>query len=103
MVADSLSRHNQIVGSEWMLHPQVFASLQKQWSVTVNLFVTSLNHCLPVYFALMSVPIAAGTDAMLQNWDNLKAYAFPLVAVLHQILNKIRASVGPQVILIAPF
>ena len=103
VVADSLSRPNQIVGSEWMLHPQVFASLQKRWSVTVDLFATSLNHRLPVYFAPMSDPMAVGTDAMLQSWDHLQAYAFPSVAMLHQVLNKIRASVGAQVTLIAPF
>ena len=58
---------------------------------------------LRVYFAPMSDPMAAGTDAMLQNWDHLQAYAFPPVAMLHQVLNKIRASVGAQVTLIAPF
>ena len=103
VVADSLSRPNQIVGSEWMLYPQVFASLQKRWSVTVDLFATSLNHRLPVYFAPMSDPMAAGTDAMLQNWDHLQEYASPPVAMLHQVINKIRASVGAQVTLIAPF
>ena len=101
VVADSLLRPNQIVGSEWMLHHQVFASLQKRWSVTVDLFATSLNHRLPVYFAPMSDPMAAGTDTMLQNWDHLEAYAFPPVTMLHQVLNKIRNSVGTHVTLIA--
>ena len=67
VVADSLSWPSQIVRSERMLHPQVFVSLQKRWSVTVDLFATSLNHCLPVYFALMSDSMAAGTDAMLRS------------------------------------
>ena len=102
MVADSLSRPNQIVESEWMLHHQVFASLQKRWSVTVDLLATSLNHRLPVYFAPMSDPMASGTDAMLQNWDHLEAYAFPPVAMLHQVLNKVRNSVGTHVTLITP-
>ena len=101
-MANSFSRPNQIVGSEWMLHRQVFASLQKRWSVTVDLFATSLNHRLPVYFAPMSDPMAAGTDAMLQNWDHFEAYAFPPVAMSRQVLNKIRNSVGTRATLIAP-
>ena len=103
MVPDSLWSPNQIVGSEWMLHPQVVASLQKRWSVTVALFATSLNHRLPVYFAPMSGPMAVGPDTMLQSWDHLQAYDFTPVAMLHRVLNKIRASVEAQVTLIAPF
>ena len=101
MVADSLLRPNQSVGSERMLHHQVFASLQKLWAVSVDLFAASLNHRLPVYFAPMSDPMAAGTDAMLQNWDHFEAYAFPPVAMLHQVLNEIRNSVRTHVTLIA--
>ena len=93
------SRPNQSVGSEWMLHHQVFTSLQKWWAVSVDLFATSLNHRLPVYFVPMSDPITAGTDTMLQNWDHLRAYAFPPVAMLHQVLNEIRNSVGTHVTL----
>ena len=47
--------------------------------------------------------MAAATDAMLQAWDHLQAYAFPPVAMIHAVLNKIRSSVGAEITLIAPF
>ena len=68
VVTDSLSRP---IGSEWTLHQEVFDFLRKRWPVMVDLFATSLNHRLPVYFALVSDPRAAVTDAMLQSWDHL--------------------------------
>ena len=65
MVPDALSRPNQVLGSEWMLHQDVFNWLRQRWPVTIDLFASSLD------------PMAAGTDAMLQSWDSLQAYAFP--------------------------
>ena len=75
VVADALSRPNQVVGTEWTIHQEVFNSLHKRWLVMVNLFASSLNHRCGVYFALISDPMAAGTDAILQTWDYLQGYA----------------------------
>ena len=69
----------------------------------VDLFATSLNHRLSVYFAPMSDPMVAATDAMLQDWDHLQACAFPPVAMIRAVLNKIRSSVRAEITLIAPF
>ena len=44
--------------------------------MTIDLFATSLNARLPVYFAPVADPQSAGTDAMMQSWDGLQAYAF---------------------------
>ena len=93
MVADSLSCPNQVVGAEWTLHQEVFDSLRKRWPVMIDLFASSLNHRCGVYFAPVSDPLAAGTDAMLQSWDNLQGYAFPPFAMLPQVLRKLR---GPS-------
>ena len=71
MVADALSRPDQVLGSEWMLHQDVFNWLRQRWPVTIDLFASSLSHCCSVYFAPVSNPMAAGTDAMLQSWDSL--------------------------------
>ena len=38
--------------------------------------------------------MAADTDAMLQSWDYLMAYAFPLFTLIPQALVKLRASRG---------
>ena len=103
VVADALSRPNQILGSEWSLHQEVFDEISRKWPVTVDLFATSLNRKLSVYFAPMSDPMAAGTDAMLQPWDNLQVYAFPPFVLVRQVLNKLRSSLNTEMTLIAPF
>ena len=103
VVADALSRPDQVLGSEWMLHQDVFNLLRQRWPVTINLFASSLSHHCSVYFAPVSDPMAAGTDAMLQSWDSLQAYAFRPFAMISQVLAKVRASQGLELSLIAPF
>ena len=103
VVADALSRPNQVIGSEWMLHQEVFNWLCERWPVTIDLFASSLSHRCSVYFAPVLDPLAAGTDAMLQSWDSLQAYAFPPFAMISQVLAKVRASQNLELTLIAPF
>ena len=102
VVADALSRPNQVLGSEWMLHQDVFNWLRQHWPVTIDLFVSSLSHRCSVYFVPVPDPMAAGTDAMLQSWDSLQAYAFSPFAMISQVLAKVRASQGLELTLIAP-
>ena len=103
VVADALSRPNLVIGSEWMLHQEVFNWLRERWPVTIDLFASSLSHRCSVYFAPVSDPMAAGTDAMLQSWDSLQTYAFPPFAMISQVLAKVRASQNLELTLIAPF
>ena len=103
VVADALSRPNQVVGSEWMLHQEVFNWLHKCWPVTIDLFTSSLSHRCSVYFAPVSDLMAAGKDAMLQSWDSVQTYAFPPFAMISQVLVKVRASQSLVMILVAPF
>ena len=58
----------------------------------IDLFATSLTARLPVYFSPASDPRAAGTDALLQPWDDLQAYAFPPIAIIRRVLLKLRSS-----------
>ena len=102
VVADSLSRPDQVLGSEWMLHQDVFNWLRQCWPVTIDLFASSLSHRCSVYFAPVSDPMAAGTDARLQSWDSLQAYAFPPFTMISQVLAEVRASQGLELTLIAP-
>ena len=46
--------------------------------------------------------MSAGTDAFLQSWDGLQAYAFPSVAIIPRVLAKLRASTGTELTLVAP-
>ena len=103
VVADALSRPNQVLGSELMLHQEVFNWLRQRWPVTIDLFASSLSHRCSVYFAPVSDPMAAGMDAMLHSWDSLQAYAFPPFAMISQVLAKVRASQGLELMLIALF
>ena len=103
VLADSLSRRNQVIGSEWTLCEEAFRQLLRLWPATIDLFATSLNHRLPVYFSPMVDPQSAGTDAMLQSWDGLQAYAFPPFGLLSRVLAKVRQSRGLELTLIASF
>ena len=48
------------LGSEWTLCPQAVSELLRRWPATIDLFATSLNHCLPVYFSPMYDQHSAG-------------------------------------------
>ena len=101
--ADALSRPNQVIGSEWTLHQEVVDQLVHRWPAMIDLFATSLTARLPVYFSPASDPRAAGTDALLQPWDDLQAYAFPPIAIIRRVLLKLRSSRNCELTLIAPF
>ena len=103
VTADALSRPNQVIGSEWTLHQEVVDQLIHKWPAVIDLFATSLTARLPVYFSPASDPRAAGTDALLQPWDDLQAYAFPPIAIISRVLLKLRSSKNCELTLIAPF
>ena len=93
VTADALSRPNQ----------EVVDHLVHKWPAVIDLFATSLTARLPVYFSPASDPQAAGTDALLQSWDILQAYAFPPIAIIRRVLVKLRSSKNCMLTLIAPF
>ena len=66
----------------------------------IDLFATSDNHRCSIYFLPYRDPLSAGTDALLQSWDGLLAYAFPPWSILPQVLAKLRVS---HRTLIAPY
>ena len=103
VTADALSRPNQVIGSEWTLHQEVVDHLVHKWPAVIDLFATSLTARLPVYFSPASDSRAAGTDALLQPWDNLQAYAFPPIAIIRRVLVKLRSLRNCELTLIAPF
>ena len=62
ILADSLSRGSQVLGSEWTLCQEVCRKLFRRWPVNIDLLATSMNHCLQVYSSMVD-PQAMGTDA----------------------------------------
>ena len=98
VLADSLSRPNQILGLEWTLKTEVFQDLRKRWPVSIDLFATSLNHqCCP-YFSPFH-----GPNALLQNWNGWQAYAFPPWSLIPAVLKKLWSSSGVLLTIIAPY
>ena len=104
VVADCLSRRNQVVSTEWVLHHQVCSHLWKLWgSPLVDLFATRLNHRLPSFVSPFPDPMAVATDAFLFPWDHKELYAFPPFHVIRKVINKLYNSEGVKLTLVAPF
>ena len=102
VLADALSRPHQLPHSEWSLNMTVFQSLRRLWPVQIDLFATLENHRCSIYFSPFRDPMLAGTDAFLQSWNGLQAYAFPPVAIIPRVLAKFRASTGTELTVVAP-
>ena len=100
VVADSLSRPNQSLGSEWTLKTEVFHELRKRWPVSIDLFATSLNHQCSQYFSPFHDPNALATDALLQSWNGWQAYASPPWSLIPAVLKKLRSSSGVLTIIV---
>ena len=87
VMADLLSRSNQVQLTEWSLHPHMFKQICRRWfTPCVDLFATHLNHKLPLYISPIPDPNAWDIDALNINWAGLMAYAYPLTALLHRVI-----------------
>ncbi|KAL0148452.1 hypothetical protein M9458_056262, partial [Cirrhinus mrigala] len=103
MGADILSREGLRPG-EWMLHPEVVKQI---WSeavfgqAQVDLFATKENaQCH--HWCSLTYPAPLGLDAMVQTWPRLRLYAFPLIALLPGVLERVRWD-GVLLLLVAPY
>ena len=91
VMADLLSRSNQVQSTEWSLHPQVFKQICQKWFTPhVDLFATNLNHKLPLYVSPVPDQKAWDIDVLNINWTGLTAYAYAPTALLHKVIQKIR-------------
>ena len=69
VLADSLSRPNQILGSEWTLKTSVFQDQRKRWPVSIDLFATSLNRQCSIFFTIpRSEHLSYGCSAPELEW-----------------------------------
>ena len=102
VLADGLSRRQQILPSEWTLQQEV--ANQIFWELgqpMVDLFATRHNHRLPLYVSPVLDPAAWAVDALSLDWNLLVAYAFPPFILIPQVLRKIR-NAECHVLLVAP-
>ena len=91
VLADLLSRLNQVLGAEWSLHPQVASKLLRVWgSPTLDLFASHLNAKLPLHCSLIPDPQALFEDAFRHPWNNLDAYAFPPFHLVERVVARVR-------------
>ena len=91
VMADLLTRSNQVQSTEWSLHPQMFKQICQMWFTPhVDLFATHLNHKLPLYVSPVPDLKAWDIDALNINWTSLTAYAYPPTALLHKVIQKIK-------------
>ena len=103
VIADKLSRHNQVIQTEWSLSQQVFNRLCSKWAPpVVDLFVTRFNHKLPSFVSPVPDQAAWAVDTLSLSWEHLNAYAFPPVSLLPQVISKLRDHGCHRMILIAP-
>ena len=88
VMADLLSRSNQMQSTVWSLHPQVFKQIFHKWFTPhVDLFTTHLNHRLPLYVSPIPDPKAWDIDTLNLNCMGLTAYAYPPTALHHRVIQ----------------
>ena len=103
VLADLLSRRNQILGAEWSLHLQVARDLLRKWgSPTLDLFATHTNAKLPLYCSLIPDPQALFEDAFRHPWDNLDTYAFPPFQLVERVVARVRETPNLSMTLVTP-
>lgn len=102
VLADSLSRKNQVIATEWTLSLSVVSRIFDLWGTpTVDMFATRFNNRLPIFWSPIPDPRAALVDALSADWSHLWGYAYPPTPIINRCLLKIRADKS-DIILIAP-
>ena len=78
VLADQLSRKNQIIHTEWMLKKELAQQVIHRWGCPrIDLFATRANRQMLCYFSPIKDEEAMGEDALSHSWQNLDTYAFP--------------------------
>ena len=89
VIADSLSRRDKVIQTEWSLHQQIFNQICKVWHTPmVDLFATHLNYKLSIYVSPVPYRKAWKIDALNICWEGLDGYVFCPVAILPQVIQK---------------
>jgi hypothetical protein len=102
-VADSLSRHSQVLPTEWTIAHRALNKLWAAWGkAMIDLFANRFTHRLPLYVSPVQDTGAMHIDAFAMTWEGLDAYAYPPQALLPRVIAKY-VSERPRLILVAPF
>ena len=102
VIVDKLSRHPQIIQTEWSLHPEVFAQICCRWLFPrIDLFATRYNSKLPQFISPVPDAKAWAVDTLSLSWENLDLYAFPPISLLTSMVNNILSHQCQRLIIIA--
>ena len=100
-LADLLSRKT-ISPLEWSLEDSVVNRLFHQLGRPhIDLFASHENAKLPTYCSWIPDPQALAIDALTLDWKNMLAYAFPPIALIQKVLDKVERD-ECSLLLIAP-
>ena len=103
VIADKLSRHKQVIQTDWCLLQEVFELLCQRWHTPkVDLFATRFNHKLPRFVSPVPDRLAWKVDALSLPRGDLDAYAFPPTAILGEVVTKLLDQGCRRIILVAP-
>ena len=67
----------------------------------VDLFALRINTKLAMYISPIREETSWKVDSLVQNWDGMYAYAYPLTSLIRACLNKVRTE-NVEIVLIAP-
>ena len=102
VIADSLSRRDKIIQTEWSLHPKIFQGICQIWhGPMVDMFATKMNNKLPLYVSPVPDPNAMAVDALNISWQALDGYAYCPVALIPKLVQKMR-TYACRMIVVAP-
>ena len=102
VLANLLSRWDQVIGTEWSLHPRVVRDLLRCWGTPlIELLATSYNAKLPLYCSRVPDPEAVFKDAFRHPWDNLDLYAFPPFSLVGRVVARVRETPNLSMTLVA--
>ena len=102
VIADSLSRRDNVIQTEWSLHKQIFHKICTTWhKPTVDLFATRLNFKIQTYVSPVPDQRAWAVDALSISWEGLDGYIYCPVALIPQVVLKM-ITYPCRMIVIAP-
>ena len=97
------SRLGQTIQTEWSLLSQVFQAICIRWhQPQTDLFATRFSNKLAQSVSPVSDPLACAVDSLSLPWENLGPKAFPLVAIVGKVLEKLQDYPCRRIILTAP-
>ncbi len=78
---------------EWRLHPGVVQTIFLRMDrPQIDLFASDENRQLEGYCSRHQEYLAYRTDSLKMSWKNVFGYAFPLLALVHVVLDKLEQS-----------